>query len=354
MTDAKLGNCQTAECLDLSVVIPVYRSVSSLAALVDRFLPVLESITPSHEIVFVDDGSPDDAWQVLSQLQAEHPERIVAVQLMRNFGQHNALMCGFRLARGRLVVTIDDDLQNPPEEVPKLVATMLEGNFDLVYGNPKGAKRQATWRNLGSRAINAFYRMVFHSSIPISSFRIIRRELLEAIFPYNLNYTFVDGLLAWNTQRIGEIAVEHHPRTVGRSGYSLARLLILTLNLFTNFSLLPLQFVSAVGFCAAIAGFVAALFFLFLYLLSSIAVPGFASIIISILVMGGIQLMALGIMGEYIGRLHLNVNRKPQYAVRQLLKGRLPRAGTISATMGDRQEPQVPVKCGGPGEADYD
>ena len=144
MTDAKLGNCQTADCLDLSVVIPVYRSVSSLAALVDRFLPVLESITPSHEIVFVDDGSPDHAWQVLSQLQAEHPERIVAVQLMRNFGQHNALMCGFRLARGRLVVTMDDDLQNPPEEVPKLVATMLEGNFDLVYGNPKGAKQQAT------------------------------------------------------------------------------------------------------------------------------------------------------------------------------------------------------------------
>ena len=339
---------------ELSIVVPVYRSAPTLRLFTSRLLGVLESITADFEIVFVDDGSPDDAWQVLSELQAEHPERIVAVQLMRNFGQHNALMCGFRLARGRLVVTMDDDLQNPPEEVPKLVATILEGNFDLVYGTPQGAKRQATWRNLGSLLVNAFYRKVFHSSIPISSFRIIRRELLEAIFPYNLNYTFVDGLLAWNTQRIGEIAVEHHPRAVGRSGYSLARLLILTLNLFTNFSLLPLQFVSAVGFCAAIAGFLTALVFLLLYLISSITVPGFASIIISILVMGGIQLMALGIMGEYIGRLHMNVNRKPQYAVRQLLKGRLPRAGTISAALGDRQEPQVPVKCGGPGEADDD
>ena len=205
---------------ELSIVVPVYRSAPTLRLFTSRLLSVLESITPDFEVVFVDDGSPDDAWQILSQLQAEHPERIVAVQLMRNFGQHNALMCGFRTARGRLVVTMDDDLQNPPEEVPKLVATMLEGNFDLVYGTPQGAKRQAAWRNLGSFVVNAFYRKVFHSSIPISSFRIIRRELLEAIFPYNLNYTFVDGLLAWNTQRIGEVAVEHHPRAVGRSGYS--------------------------------------------------------------------------------------------------------------------------------------
>ena len=339
---------------ELSIVIPVYRSAPTLRILTSRLLSVLESITPDFEIVFVDDGSPDDAWQVLSQLQAEHPEWIVAVQLMRNFGQHNALMCGFRTARGRLVVTMDDDLQNPPEEVPKLIATILEGNFDLVYGNPQGAKRQATWRNLGSLVINAFYRNIFHSSIPISSFRIIRRELMQAIFSYNLNYTFVDGLLAWNTQRIGGVAVEHHPRAAGRSGYSLARLLVLTLNLFTNFSLLPLQVVSAVGFCAAIVGFLTALVFLFLYLLSSITVPGFASIIISILVMGGIQLMALGIMGEYIGRLHLNINRKPQYAVRQLLNGRLPRAGTSSAHASDGREPQIPVECRGRAETGYD
>jgi undecaprenyl-phosphate 4-deoxy-4-formamido-L-arabinose transferase len=336
---------------ELSIVVPVYRSAPTLRLFTSRLLGVLESVTPDFEVIFVDDGSPDEAWEILSQLQAEHPEQIVAVQLMRNFGQHNALMCGFRTARGRLVVTMDDDLQNPPEEIPKLVATMLEGNFDLVYGNPHGAKRQASWRNLGSLVINAFYRKVFHSSIPISSFRIIRRELLEAIFSYNLNYTFVDGLLAWNTQRIGEVTVEHHPRAVGRSNYSLARLLILTLNLFTNFSLIPLQVVSAIGFWAAIAGFLTALVFLLLYLISSITVPGFASIIISILVMGGIQLIALGIMGEYIGRLHMNVNRKPQYTVRQLLRGQSQRAGKVSAVLSDGQEPPVPVECGGRAEA---
>jgi undecaprenyl-phosphate 4-deoxy-4-formamido-L-arabinose transferase len=339
---------------ELSIVVPVYRSAPTLRLFTSRLLRVLEPVTPDFEVVFVDDGSPDDAWQVLCELQAEHPNRIVAVQLMRNFGQHNALMCGFRMARGRLIVTMDDDLQNPPEEVPKLVATLLEGNFDLVYGSPKGTKRQAAWRNVGSRVVNAFYRNVFHSSIPISSFRIIRRELMQAIFSYNLNYTFVDGLLAWNTQRIGEVAVEHHPRAAGRSGYSLARLLILTLNLLTNFSLLPLQVVSATGFCAAIFGFLTALVFLFLYLFSSISVPGFASIIISILVMGGIQLMGLGIMGEYIGRLHLNVNRKPQYTVRQLLGGRLPSIDKVSATLSDGREPQVPLECGGRAEVRYE
>jgi undecaprenyl-phosphate 4-deoxy-4-formamido-L-arabinose transferase len=164
----------------------------------------------------------------------------------------------------------------------------------------------------------------------------------------------VDGLLAWNTQRIGEVAVEHHPRAAGRSGYSLARLLILTLNLFTNFSLLPLQIVTATGFCAAVIGFLIALVFLSLYVFSSIAVPGFASIIISILVMGGIQLVGLGIMGEYIGRLHLNVNRKPQYTVRQVISGPSPGAGEVPATLSGGREPQVPIECGGPAEARYE
>ena len=237
---------------------------------------------------------------------------------MRNFGQHNALMCGFRHARGQFIVTMDDDLQNPPEEIPKLLNAIESGEFDLVYGN-YGEKQHDSWRNLGSTLVNRFYRFIFKTPVTITSFRIIRRELLEAIFSYNLNYTYIDGLLAWNTQRIGQVAVEHRPRNAGRSGYSLSKLLTLALNLFTNFSLIPLQVVSVSGFLAALGGFLVAFFYLILYLTSRIVVPGYASIIISILVMGGIQLMALGIMGEYSGRLHLNVNHKPQYTVRQVI-----------------------------------
>ncbi len=304
--------------MDLSVVVPVYRSSETLSQLTSRICSALEGHGLSFEIIFVDDGSPDDSWNVLKELQRYRPDQIVAVQLMRNYGQHNALMCGFRHARGRFVVTIDDDLQNPPEEISRLLAAALERNLDLVYGIPE-AREHAAWRNVGSSLIQCFYRRVFRLSNSTSSFRLIRNQLVKSILSYNLNFTFVDGLLAWNTQRIGQISVAHHSRRVGRSGYTLSRLVFLALDLFTNFSLLPLQLVSVVGFCAASIGFLGAAACLVLFLFKSISVPGYASIIISILVMGGVQLLALGIIGEYLGRLHLNVNRKPQYTVRRAL-----------------------------------
>jgi undecaprenyl-phosphate 4-deoxy-4-formamido-L-arabinose transferase len=306
--------------VQLSVVIPVYRSERTLPRLVERLFAVLGQLGMSYEIVLVEDGSPDRSWDVLADLQAQHPDRVVAVQLMRNYGQHNALMCGFRRSRGNFVVTMDDDLQNPPEEIPKLLVAIDKHRLDLVYGS-YGAKEHRGWRNLGSLLVNLFYRKVFKSRVTVTSFRVIRRQLLEAIFPYDLNFTFVDGLLAWNTQRVGEVPVDHHPRAEGRSGYSLGKLILLSLNLFTNFSLLPLQAVSLFGLFVSGCGFVAGLYYLVQYCLSRIVVPGYASTIIAVLVLGGIQLMALGVMGEYIGRLHLNVNRKPQYVERQILGG---------------------------------
>jgi glycosyltransferase involved in cell wall biosynthesis len=305
--------------IDLSVVVPVYRSSETLIPLTSRICSSLEGQGWEFEIVLVDDGSPDDSWNTIHDVQREHPGRVVGVQLMRNYGQHNAIMCGFRHASGRFVVTMDDDLQNPPEEIPRLVSAAQDGDLDLVYGIPE-TREHAVWRNLGSSLIQGFYRRVFRLSNSLSSFRLIRRELLDSILSYNLNFTFIDGLLAWNTCRIGQITVSHHARHVGRSGYSLPRLLFLALNLFTNFSLMPLQLVSALGSLAATAGFLGALVYLILYLFKNITVPGYASIIISILVMGGAQLLALGILGEYLGRLHLNVNRKPQYTIRRVIE----------------------------------
>jgi glycosyltransferase involved in cell wall biosynthesis len=321
--------------MELSVVIPVYRSSGTLRTLVCRLLPVLEATGLEYEVVFVEDGSPDDSWQVLRELQTERPDRIVAVQLMRNFGQHNALMCGFRHARGAFIATMDDDLQNPPEELPKLLATIRAGGFDLVYGT-YGAKKHGRWRNAGSRLVNVFYRLTFRTDVTITSFRIIKREVLECTFTYNLNFTFLDGLLAWNTRWIGGVPVEHHPRALGRSGYHPLKLLALAFNLFTNFSLLPLQLVSAVGFATAVGGISVAIYYLFQYLANRILVPGYASIIIAVLVLGGVQLLALGILGEYLGRLHMNVNRKPQYAVRQVLdlRGEKPGATRSNEAVG--------------------
>jgi undecaprenyl-phosphate 4-deoxy-4-formamido-L-arabinose transferase len=304
--------------VDVSVVIPVYNSADMLSVLYRRLRAVLAATGKRFEVVLVDDGSQDDSWAMLEQLQALDPNHVVAIQLMRNFGQHNALMCGFRHARGQFIITMDDDLQHPPEEIPKLLTAIERGDLDLVYG-AYDRKQHGAAKNLASQVVNLFYRLVFNSPVTVTAFRVIRRELLETVLSYSLNFTFVDGLLAWNTRRIGEVSVAHHPRALGRSGYRFGKLLTLALNLFTNFSLLPLQFVSFCGVSAALMGFVLGLYYFYQHLASGITVPGYASTIVSILVLGGLQLLGLGIMGEYVGRLHLNVNRKPQYSVRNVV-----------------------------------
>lgn len=303
--------------LDLSIVIPVYNSASTLATLLARLTQTIETVTLSYEIILVDDGSRDDSWAVIQSLRETYSDHLVAVQLMRNYGQHNTLMCGLGMARGEYVVTMDDDLQNPPEEIPKLLAHIKQHGLDLVYGCPS-ARNHAAWRNLGSNIVWHFYRTVFRNPVTPTPFRIMRHQLAKSVMFYDLNFTYLDGLLAWCTSRIAGVEVEHHPRAQGSSGYSLGKLLSLALNLYTNFSLIPLQIVSGLGFVTAASGFLVGIYYLFQYLASSIVVPGFASTIIAILILGGAQLLALGVIGEYLGRLHLNVNRKPQYVIRYL------------------------------------
>jgi len=237
---------------------------------------------------------------------------------MRNFGQHNATMCGFRHATGELVVTIDEDLQQDPKSIPALIDSLRHSNADLVYGVYE-AKKHDGGRNVGSWLVNRFYRVVFRMPVTVTSFRAIRRELVDAILRYDLNFTYIDGLLAWNTRRIEMVTVPHHVRVDGKSGYTISKLLALAMNVFTNFSLLPLQLVSFAGFAAALVGFTLGSWYLIAAAFSLISVPGYASTIVAVLVLGGFQLLSLGIIGEYLGRLHLNVNRKPQYTVRKTI-----------------------------------
>lgn len=298
-------------------MVPVYNSAKTLASLLGRLTAVIRSITRRYEIVLVDDGSKDESWETIENLRESYGEQLVAVQLMRNYGQHNALMCGLSLTRGNYVVTMDDDLQNPPEEIPKLLAHIKEKGLDLVYGCPP-ARQHAGWRNLGSTLVLHFYRSVFQNPVTPTPYRIMRHQLAHSVQFYDLNFTFLDGLLAWCTNRIGSIEVQHHARAHGRSGYSVAKLAVLALNLYTNFSLKPLQIVSGLGLVTAALGFGVGFYYAVQYFASNIEVPGYASTIIAILILGGAQLLALGVIGEYLGRLHLNVNRKPQYVIRQL------------------------------------
>ena len=303
--------------LQLSIVVPVYNSSDTLGKLLERLTHTIQKITGSYEIVLVDDGSRDDGWDIIQSLREKYGNHLVAIQLMRNYGQHNALMCGLGMARGEYVVTMDDDLQNPPEEIPKLLEQIKAHRLDLVYGCPS-ERSHAAWRNLGSTIVWHFYRTVFRNPITPTPFRIMRHQLARSVLFYDLNFTYLDGLLAWCTNRIGSVQVDHHAREHGRSGYSWSKLLGLALNLYTNFSLLPLQIVSGLGVLTAASGFFVGLYYFVQYISSSIEVPGFASTIIAVLTLGGAQLLALGIIGEYLGRLHLNVNRKPQYVVRNL------------------------------------
>lgn len=301
--------------LAISIVVPVYNSARTLDQLHARLTAVLKPLGKTYEVILVDDGSRDDSWVELEALRDRDPGHVVAVQLMRNYGQHNALMCGLSMARGAHVITMDDDLQNPPEEIPRMLAHIEQHSLDLVYGCPNDRKH-AGWRNLGSAIVWHFYRTVFRNPVTPTPFRVMRHQLAKSVLFYDLNFTYLDGLLAWCTSRIGAIEVAHHARVEGRSNYSIGKLLGLALNLYTNFSLLPLQLVSGIGFLTAFSGFLLGGYYLFQSLVSNIAVPGFASTIIAILILGGVQLLALGVIGEYVGRLHLNVNRKPQFVVR--------------------------------------
>lgn len=329
--DAGLIVSQGMPELSISIVIPVYNSARTLDQLHARLTATLGALGQSYEIIFVDDGSRDDSWAGLEALRAIDPVHVVAVQLMRNYGQHNTLMCGLEMTRGSYIVTMDDDLQNPPEEIPKMLAHIERSGMDLVYGCPNDRKH-AGWRNFGSAIVWHFYRTVFRNPVTPTPFRVMRHQLAKSVMFYDLNFTYLDGLLAWCTSRIGAIEVEHHARAEGRSNYSIRKLVVLALNLYTNFSLLPLQIVSGIGLLTACSGFLLGAYYLFQYLVSNILVPGFASTIIAVLILGGAQLLALGVIGEYLGRLHLNVNRKPQFVVRHRKAGVVPAAMAAPAT----------------------
>lgn len=298
--------------LNLSIVIPVYNSQSTLQQLHKRLTVALTKFGTSYEIIFIDDGSRDRSWNILCDLYKKD-RKIRLIQLTRNFGQHNALMCGFAHTKGKYVITLDDDLQNPPEEIAKLVKKIKEG-YDIVYGKYK-IKKHSNLRNLGSELVQIVYRNIFQLEGNLTSFRIIKAETVREILRYNCNFAFVDGLLAWQTRNTGYVSVKHDERKTGKSNYNFIRLVTLALNLLTNFSIFPLQLASIVGFLFSFIGIILSGFYFFKKIFFGIPVTGFTSIMIAILIFSGVQLVTIGLIGEYIGRIHININQKPQYIV---------------------------------------
>jgi glycosyltransferase involved in cell wall biosynthesis len=299
----------------LSVVVPVYRSESILPELVQRLENVLPKITSDFELILVNDSSPDGSWEVICRLLQQY-SWIRAINLMRNYGQHNALLCGIRAARYGVIVTMDDDLQHPPEEIPKLLAVLDQG-YDVVYGKP-AQEQHGLLRDLASLTTKLALQSMMGAEIArqVSAFRIFRAEVASAFRHYDGAFVSIDVLLTWGTNRFSATPVRHDTRAQGASGYTFRKLFTHAMNMMTGFSTKPLQLASLVGFAFTMFGFGVLSYVLVRYFLQGAPVPGFPFLASIISLFSGAQLFALGIMGEYLARMHFRSMQKPPYAVR--------------------------------------
>jgi undecaprenyl-phosphate 4-deoxy-4-formamido-L-arabinose transferase len=299
----------------ITVVVPVFNSEGSLTPLVDRLGAVLGRAGGGFEVVLVNDGSRDRSWAVVQQLAARR-SWVRGIDLMRNYGQHNALLCGIRAARFATIVTIDDDLQNPPEEIPRLLDALRDG-VDVVYGVPVHGQH-GVFRNLASRATKvALSSMLGATTAPdVSAFRAFDTRLRDAFADYRSQFVSIDVLLTWGARRFASVTVRHDERAIGRSNYTFRRLVVHSLNMLTGFSTLPLQAASVLGFLATLFGLGVLALVLGRYLAHGVSVPGFTFLASIISIFAGAQLFSVGIIGEYLARMHFRMMERPPYAIR--------------------------------------
>lgn len=295
----------------VSIVVPTYKSPTTLTELVER--TELLGLS-AFEIIIVDDGNDVATWEQIGLL-AQSKKSVVGLRLGRNFGQHSALLAGVRKAKYSQIVTIDDDLQNPPEEIPNLLAKLVNG-VDVVYGVSTQV-RQNVWRRFTSRTTKAIFSKVlgFESAISISSFRAFRTQLREGFAGELGPHVSLDALLTWSTSRFSTLEVEHHARRVGKSNYSFAKLVRFMLDTATSYSTRPLRVATTIGFITTLFGLLLLVWVVGNAIFVGDSVPGFPFLAASIAVFSGVQLVVLGILGEYLGKIHFRAMNKPTFSV---------------------------------------
>jgi glycosyltransferase involved in cell wall biosynthesis len=304
-----------------SVVIPVYNSAKTLPELCSRIKLTFEEQNHTFEIICVNDCSTDSSWEVLRQLKKEYGEQLVAVHLRKNSGQHKALLCGFQFAKGEYVVTLDDDLQFFPEDISVLMKAAEKSGADLVYGTYQNAERKhPVIRKWGSGFVAYMFEKFGNTTGQGSSFKLIHRSLIEKIKDYSHSFTFLDEILSWHTRNTEWVEVRHTERREGESGYSVIKLVLLSLNLIFTYTTIPLRFMTWFG----LTSFVVCLFFVggFIYQKIVYGTPpvGFTALIVSIFMSTGIILFSLGIIGEYMNRLFALQHKKPSYQIKEVLR----------------------------------
>jgi undecaprenyl-phosphate 4-deoxy-4-formamido-L-arabinose transferase len=299
----------------VSVVVPVYNSATGLGTLLHRLAPVLEAHFREYEAILVNDGSSDESWPEITELNRRYAW-VRGINLMRNYGQHSALLCGIRTARHQLIITIDDDLQNPPEEIPNLLQE-LETGLDVVYGRPK-VEQHGLLRSLASKLTKMSLEsaMGIAAARNVSAFRIFRADIRKAFKHYDGPFVSIDVLLTWGTKRFGAVEVSHDERKIGVSNYTVRKLVNHAIDLITGFSALPLRIASLIGFTFTLFGTIVFGFVIWRYFVNGDSVPGFPFLASIISIFSGAQLCALGIIGEYLSRMHFRAMGLPSAVIR--------------------------------------
>jgi glycosyltransferase involved in cell wall biosynthesis len=307
--------------MNISVVIPVYRGEDTLEPLVERIVGTMISLADSYEVVLVNDGSPDHSWEVILSLVRSHPF-VHGINLMRNYGQHNATLCGVLQAKYEIIITMDDDLQHRPEDIPALLSKLDEG-YDVVYGVPK-RRNHSWWRglfaSLTKRAVASVMRV--KSVRDIGSFRAFRGYVREAFWSYNNPEVILDVLLSWGTDRFAVVPVEEAPRAGGHSNYNFWKLAGVALKVMTSFSTAPLRLASIIGFLFTLVGLGVFVYVLVVYFEAG-SIPGFPFLASIIAIFSGAQLFALGIIGEYLAQIFDRTATRPCFAVKETASGRV-------------------------------
>lgn len=300
----------------LSIVVPVYRSAQILPQLVDQIHAEMckEGLVDSFELLLVNDASTDSSWEVIRSLALKYTF-IKGISLRRNFGQHNAIMAGLNYVNGDFVILMDDDLQHPPNAIGDMVRALSEG-YDVCYTNYLN-RQHVIWKKLGSRFNDwvATHLLGKPKGLYLSSFKAIRKEVVEEIVKYDGPYAYIDGLILDVTRFITTIPIEHQARHEGEGNYNLRRSFSLWMKMATSFSVLPLRLASYAGFALAALSLVMIAFIIVLKFLHPEYPRGWTSLIATVLFIGGIQTLCIGMMGEYLGRTYLKLNNKPQFVV---------------------------------------
>ena len=300
----------------ISIIIPVYNAQSTIASLVNQLISEMSGRHPL-EIILINDYSSDNSHAECLKLYNEHKGIVKYLALAKNFGEHNAVMAGLNKATGDLSVIMDDDFQNPVSEVLKLIEFSVNNNFDVVYTFSK-EKKHKLWRNFGSGLNNFMATQLLKKPrrLYLSSFKSCNRFIINEIIKYDLPYPYIDGLILRSTSNIGTLQVEHDSRKEGKSGYTLLKLIKLWSNMFTSFSVLPLRISIYIGLFFALVGFLFGVYSVIEHFLVPGLPPGFSLTITAIFVFAGIQLISLGMIGEYVGRIFISQNRQPQYTIK--------------------------------------